>query len=123
MIDRDATWAEFDRIGQEQVRKNIASHVYGELRLYLANQWLDFRDSVESSEDRRRTFMLASDANDLARLANEAASESNSIARAAADSAKRSADAARTNNIIATLALIAAVIAIALSIIGIFIRK
>ena len=35
---------------------------------------------------------------------------------------KRSADAARTNNIIATLALIAAVIAIALSIIGIFLK-
>jgi hypothetical protein len=124
MTDRtEIWWSEFDKIGLEQVRKNTAMHIYGEARLELALQRIEYRESSDSSEERRRTLELARDANDLARLANDSASESNSIARAAADSARRSAAAARTNNIIATLALIAAIIPIALSIIGLFFRR
>jgi hypothetical protein len=119
----ESQWQEFEVIGEEKVRKNIGLHVYGDQRLRLANQWLAFRESSDSSEQRRKTLALAQEANDLARSASEAASESNSIARRAADSASLSAAAARTNNIIATLALIAATIAIAFSIIGMFIGK
>lgn len=118
----EALWHEFDALGEEEVRKRLGAHMFSEDKERLARQWIEYRESLDSSEARRRTLALATEANDLARSANEAASKFNSIALAAAASASLSAEAARTNNIIATLALIAAVIAIALSIIGLFLK-
>jgi hypothetical protein len=116
-------WNEFELLGEIEVRKRLAGHFWSEDKDALARQWLEYLDSYGSADSRRQTLAIARDANELARSANAAALESNSIARAAADSASLSAAAARTNNIIATLALIAAAIAIALSIIGIFLKR
>lgn len=124
MTDEDeAMWRKFEEIGEEKVRLDLGASRYGEARKKLANQWLEYRESTDSSEQRRKTLAAANDANDLARAANESASEANVIARRAADSARETAAAARNSNIIATAALIAALIAIALSIIGIFLGK
>jgi hypothetical protein len=118
----EAQWKEFEALGVEVVRKRLAARYFSEEKERLAIQWIEHLSSLDSSDARRRTLALATEANDLARSANDAASEANTVARAAAASASLSADAARTNNIIATLALIAAVIAIALSIIGVFLK-
>jgi CHASE3 domain sensor protein len=119
----DARWREFDALGEIEIRKRLADHIWSEEKDALARQWLEFRESSNSSQDRRQTLAVAKEANDLARSANASALDANAIARRAADSASESAAAARTNNIIATLALIAAAIAIALSIIGLFLKK
>ena len=122
--DRDEKrWADFEALGEEQVRKNLGKGIYGEERQRLALQWIETRKSVDSDISRRETLALAKEANNLASSANKAASESNFIAREAANSARESADAARNNNIIATAALIAAIVAIALSIIGLFLKR
>jgi hypothetical protein len=119
----EARWQEFEELGEAEVRKRIGSGIFGPQKARLANQWIESRGSAESSEARRHALAVANEANSLARSANEAAVEANSIARKAADSASLSAEAARNNNRIATAALIAATIAIALSIIGLFLKK
>jgi hypothetical protein len=116
-------WKEFETLGPEEVRKRLGAHHYGEDKERLAREWLEHQESLASIKSRERTMALAREANDLARSANTSASEANAIARNAADSAAESARALRTNNIIATLALIAAVIAMALSIIGLFLKR
>jgi hypothetical protein len=116
MNEDEEMWDQFEKLGPERVRLDIGAHRYGEKRLRLANQWLLYKDSVDSAEDRRNTLALANDANELARSANEAALDSNSIARQAASSAAQSAKAARISNMIAMAALAAAIIAIVMSI-------
>ena len=120
---RDLLWQEFEALGEDEVRKRLGAHQYGETKKRSAIQWIEYRESLRSSDSMAHSLAFAREANDLASSANAAAVEANSIARASSDSAKRSADAARTSNIIATLALIAAVIAMALSIIGMFLHK
>lgn len=123
MDPQNAHWEEFEKLGEPEVRKRLAAHIWSEEKDALARQWIEWRESSNSSEDRRRILAVAREANDLARSANNSALDANAIARRAANSASESAEAARTNNIIATLALIAAAIAIAVSIIGIFLHK
>jgi ferric-dicitrate binding protein FerR (iron transport regulator) len=119
----DRKWNEFESLGEETVRKQLAEHFYSESKERYAHQWLAHRQSLDESDSKRQALALAKEANDLARSANEAASEANSIAHNSAAFAKRSAEAARTSNTIATLALIAAVIAITVSIIGLFLKR
>jgi hypothetical protein len=88
----ETRWKEFETLGEEEVRKRLGAHMFGEDKERLARQWIEYRDSLDSSAARLRTLALATEANDLARSANAAASESNVIARSAADSASRSAD-------------------------------
>jgi hypothetical protein len=95
---KDSRWKEFEELGEEEVHKRLGSHIWGEDRKKLARQWLALRGT---SLDR--------EAIDLARRANDAANEANVIAR--------------NNNMIAGFALIAAGIAIAISIIGLFLRR
>ncbi len=99
---QDVRWKEFDGLGEEEVRKRLAAHIWGEDKERLARQWLESREWSRSSEDSRATLALAKEANDLARSAN---------------------DIARSNNTIAMIAIIAAVIAIAVSVFGLFLKK
>jgi hypothetical protein len=92
---QDVRLKEFEDLGEEEVRKRLAAHIWGEDKERLARQWLELRETS-----------LAREANDLARKANDAAKEANDIAR--------------TNNIIATLALVGAGFSITVSIIGLF---
>jgi hypothetical protein len=114
----DVRWNEFEELGEIEVRKRLAAHIWSEEKEALARQWIEFRESHESSESRANSLALAREANDLARSANVAASEANSIARASSLAAKRSADAAYTSNIIAAAALIIAIISAVLAIIA-----
>ena len=90
--------AELEALGEDQVRKRLAQHIWSEDKESLARHWLELQETS-----------LAREANDLARRANDAAKEANDIAR--------------KNNIIATFALVMAVIAIAISIIGLFLKR
>lgn len=110
MDPQSTRWQEFEELGEVEVRKRLAAHIWGEEKEALAHQWLEFRESSNSSEVRRQTLAVAREANDLARAANNSALEANAIARDSASSAKRSAKAARNSNIIAMAALIAAII-------------
>jgi hypothetical protein len=112
----DDRWKEFDALGEMEVRKRVVAQVWGEEKQKLAEHWLNYQESQDSSASRRETLRLANEANDLARSANESALDANSIARASSDSAKRSAAAARTSNKIAAAALIAAIIAVVISV-------
>ena len=122
MDPNDARWQEFESLGEIEVRKRLAAHMWSEEKEALARQWIEYRESFDSSASRANSLALAREANDLARKANSSASEANVIARESASSAKLSAKAARSSNIIATAALIAATISIALSIIGLFLK-
>jgi hypothetical protein len=94
---QDVRWKEFEELGEEEIRKRLAQHIWGEDKERLARQWLELRSTS-----------LAREANDLAKRANDVAKEANDIAR--------------TNNIIATLALVGAGFAITVSIIGLFLN-
>jgi CHASE3 domain sensor protein len=111
-------WAVLEKAGETEVRIALGSGTYGEAtdRSALVTEWLRIKDQERSAASAIDTSALARAANDLARSAN-------TIAEDAAASARLSAAAARTNNMIATLALIAAAVAIAISIIGVFVKK
>lgn len=128
-MDVEAFWRQLDDMGEAVVRRTLAEHRWAEERKRAAEQWLAHQESYRATTDSaaiveaaREANRLASAANELAEAASALAREANSIARDASASAARSADAARTNNIIATLALIAAAIAIAISVIGVFMK-
>jgi hypothetical protein len=95
---QDVRLKEFEDIGEEEVRKRLAAHIWSEDKERLARQWLELRSTS-----------LAREANDLARRANDVAKEANDIAR--------------RNNFIAALALFGAGIAITVSIIGLFLKR
>jgi hypothetical protein len=131
-----AVWrSQFDKLGVEVVRLQLANGRYqgnpdllNQAVAWLAQREKENQSRAESSRAEeialaRSARDAALEANTFAASANEIAREANEIARDASASAARSADAARTNNIIATLALIAAAIAIAISIIGVFIKR
>ena len=82
---------EFDELGEDDVRKRLAAHIWSEEKERLARDSLDMRASAQ------------------VRVADAAARDAN-------DSAWRSAQAARTGNWIAAAALVVAVIALAISI-------
>ena len=105
-------------MGEQEVRKRLAAHIWSEEKEALARQWIEFRESQESSGSNANSLALAREANTLARAANISASEANVIARDSASFAKKSARAASISNIIAIAALIAATIAIVLPIIS-----
>ena len=97
----DDRWNEFEMLEEIEVRERLAARVWSEDIEMLARQWLEFRESSKASESRREAVALAQEANDLAKKAN---------------------DLAMYNNIIATIALITAGIAIAVSILGVFLK-
>ena len=66
---QDVRWKEFEELGEEEVRKRLSAHIWGEDKERLARQWLDLRQTS-----------LAREANDLAREANDIASRNNFIA-------------------------------------------
>lgn len=103
-------------LGEVEVRKNLAKHVYGEDRQRLALQWLAHQESLRASQASAETVSEARNSNALAREANTLASNANDIAL-------RALTASQANNNIAVAALIAAIVAIAASIIGIFIHR
>jgi hypothetical protein len=133
--ERDRIWAEFERIGAEEVRKQLGSQIWGENRVLLAREWLTHNDANQSAIDRRKAIaasesavdearkanLLSLEANDLASEANSFARQANETASAAAASARASADAARTNNKIAMAALAVAITATLISIAGIIV--
>ena len=94
---QDVRWKEFEQLGEEEVRKRLAQHIWREDKERLARHWLELQETS-----------LAREANIKAKEANDLAREANVIAH--------------TNNLIATLALIMAVIAIAVSILGLFLK-
>jgi len=97
-VVQDIWLKEFEELGEDQVRERTAAGIWGVPdKARLARQWLELRSTS-----------LAREANDLARRANDAAREANDIAR--------------TNNIIAMFALGMAGMAIAVSIIGPFLK-
>ena len=103
MADLPDTWrTEFVDLGDEEVRKRLAMHIWLEDKERLARQWLQSGEAERAAENRRETLALAKEANDLAKEANYIA---------------------RRNNSIAALALIGAAIAIIVSILGIFLKR
>jgi hypothetical protein len=95
-------WKEFEELGEDDVRKRLGAVVWDAHKQVAARQWLEAREAAKAAESRRETLALAKEANDLARSAN---------------------NVARTNNFIAALALVGAGIAIAVSVIGLFLRR
>jgi hypothetical protein len=95
-------WKEFDALGEDDVRKRLGAVVWDGTKQVAARQWLEAREAAKGAESRRETLALAKEANDLAREAN---------------------DVARRNNFIAALALFGAGIAIAVSVVGLFVKS
>ena len=103
MADLPDTWRkEFADLGEEEVRKRVAAHIWLEDKEKLAHQWLQSAELAKAAENRHETLALAKEANDLAREANLIA---------------------RRNNFIAALALFGAGVAITVSVIGLFLRR
>jgi hypothetical protein len=98
MVDVDVHWKEFEDIGEDDVRERLGRHIWDEEKERSARRWLEAREKY-----------LAREANDLAKRANDVAEKAN--------------DLVRTTNVIATFALIGSGIAIAISILGLFLKR
>ena len=66
-------YAGVEREGAAQVRVNLASHVYGEVRERHANAWVGLKDREAADSQRTSEMSLAAEANALARAANDIA--------------------------------------------------
>ena len=113
--EAEEIYAGFEREGAAQVRVNLASHVYGEVRERHANAWLGLKDREAADSQRTSEMSLAAEAHALARAANDIASQAN-------DLAVRALAKARDSNTIAIIAIIIAAIAIPISIVAIFVK-
>ncbi len=96
----DELRAQFERIGEEQVRLNLNNHRYNERATAIAIEWLAPREE----ESRRRISALQA--------------EQVEIARSAKDAAWVSAQAAKGANLRSTVAIIVALIALGVSVFG-----
>ncbi len=51
-VDKDRLYKKLERVGEQVVRENLASGVYGENRRELVEEWLEqFQDVDEAVED------------------------------------------------------------------------
>jgi hypothetical protein len=71
--DADRRWKQFEELGSEQVRKNIASHVYGEENTRLAREWLAHTESVIRSAADAEIVASSAEQIRIARSAKNAA--------------------------------------------------
>jgi hypothetical protein len=97
----DQQFAEFERDGEDIVRRNLAAHIYGERKVAFAKEWLARQD--QARRDSSNTEQI-------------------SIARDASEAAWAAARAAESANRRATIALILAAISIAITFIGLFLK-
>lgn len=104
-----AAWAEFDRLGLETVRRQLAESIYGETKARLARAWIEHQESLKADADRAAALAEA-------RAANE-------VAKIAAESAQQSAAAAWAYVWVAVGALGASLIAVAISVAAFFNAK
>jgi hypothetical protein len=117
--ERDAQWAEFDSLGEVEIRKRLGAQQYGEQRMKLAREWLAHHASLRSSDENAASLAEARAANELAKEANTLALQANSVAEISAASAALSVAKAKTSNIIAIVAAAAAIAAVVISMINI----
>ena len=87
--------SEFEGLGEEEVRKRLAAHVWTASKESQARQWLELKRWSKSSDDTRQTLAIAREANDIARSGNR----------------------------IATIALVMAAVAIAVSVVSLFLKR
>jgi hypothetical protein len=66
-------WKQFDELGEEKVRKNLASHVYGEENTRIAREWLEHKAAAQRSVARARIDDSSREQIRIARSAKNAA--------------------------------------------------
>lgn len=111
--DKEELFAKLSELGEEKVRENLASKIYGSNKIALVNEWLRKQEENQYQEksDLETSFIEqelseAKQANRLAREANEFAREAISVSREQASAAARSALWAAIAAIIAAIAAI-----------------
>jgi hypothetical protein len=92
MTDTERRWKQFEELGEERVRQNLAAHIYGEDNTRLAREWLAHKAATRQSD---------SDARDAA-----SSLEQIRIARSAKNAAWAAAIAAIIAAICATIAIL-----------------
>ena len=123
MSDANSRWADFEELGEKQVRQNLASRIYGEDNKNEADAWLAYRASLSNAATQAETLALARDAQKEASRAAAAAEraasateEASSAARRQAEAAERQAHAAESANRKATIAIAISVASIIVTI-------
>src|SRR5689334_20697224 len=66
-------WKEFETVGEEKVRQNLALQIYGEDNKKLALAWLEHKKNQQSSSDSARTLAIMEEQLRAAKFANIAA--------------------------------------------------
>jgi hypothetical protein len=124
MSDADSRWADFEQLGERQVRQYLALRVYGEDNVKLAKAWLEYKESLSSAATQAESLALAkaaqSDASRAAAAAERAAvatEEASIAAKRQAEAADRQARAAESANKRATIAIAISVASIIITII------
>ncbi len=108
-------WDDFEKLGIEQVRKNLGTNVWDHNKKDVAREWLTFKAQEQAEESERRNEASRSEQMEIARSAKDAA-------WAAADAARDAAKSARTANKTAMIALIIAAASASGTVIGLFFR-
>lgn len=112
-IDPDEFWAELEKLGEDEVRKRLATErIYGADKRPLVIEWLWRKDQSRADSFNREQLSIARDAAVSARAAADAA-------RDAADEAKEANLLAKQANTTARIAMVMAAIATIISIISV----
>ena len=102
LLDIDEFYAELEKEGEDQVRKNLATErIYGSTKRPLVEEWLRRKDQEREDSLNREQIKIAREA---ASAASEAARAAESSAKSARDTARE----ARKANKLATMAIIIA---------------
>ena len=105
-------WQEFEKLGEEKVRQNLATHVYGEDNTKLAREWLSHKAQQKSEEAQRRSEASSAEEVSIARSAKDAAWESAEAAKMSAKEAMRANTRASLSIVVSAVAAFAAIAAV-----------
>ncbi len=104
-----AAWDDFEHLGVDTVRRQLAAGIYGDRKIHLARAWIERQESLKADADRAAALTEA-------RAANE-------VATKAADSARVSATAAWANVWVSIGALVVSLLALTISVISLLNTK
>lgn len=117
MIDGvNQKWAEFEELGETEVRQMLMSNIWNSHKTILAKGWLDYCDRASKRAFKDEEIAIARAASASAASAAASASDSALSARISAKAAINQAITARLALIIASTSLIIGIISIFISI-------
>ena len=115
-MSKEELYQQFERLGAETVKENLARGAYNAQKVAYAKLWIEEKRAAFEAEQNQERQRINLQSRDVAVSAKDAA-------WASAQANKEAVSEAKKSNLLATIALIVSVLAIAISILGVFLRN